>query len=370
MDGKTLLESVCFDRTSSVPLHHQLFLELQRLLTQGQMKPGTALPQVTEICRTLGISTITASRAIGELKREGLLVTRRGAGIFVAERPSPVTEIIMGQVTSAAAAPGTFLYPLVEGIKKELDDPHRRCILTYYDEQPPSVQELRDLMRSRHADSLIAFRPMLTVIHAVHILSRDYPAVIVFARPQGWPGDSVLPVPEKALRLILGNRLNAGNRRFYYLGKKVLRDKPDYAESPYQRLSMMFEAVMTGARAESKIYLQDDASAGPASAVSADSVDRLLAGRVRDLPPGTVVVADTPHVAAQALNLNPGLDLIAYTEAAYSVVQFKGRITLLYCGLDKAGETAAKLLRERLANPQTPPRTVELDAQIVNADRK
>ena len=370
MDGKALLESVFFDRTSSVPLHHQLFLELQRLLIQGRLKPGTALPQVTEICRTLGISTITASRAIGELKREGLLVTRRGAGIFVAERPSPVTEIIMGHVSSSAAGPGTFLYPLVEGIKNELDEPLRRCILTHYDEQPPSVQELRDLMRSRHADSLIAFRPTRTVINAVRILSRDYPAVIVFARPQGWSGDSVLPAPEKALRRILEKRLDAGNRRFVYLGKKVLREKLEYAESPYHRLSAMFETAMSGTRAESKVYLQDDAASGAAVASPAPSVERLLAERVGDLPPGTVVVADTPHVAAQALDRNPGLDLIAYTESAHSVEQFKGRITLLYCGLDKAGETAAKLLRERLANPQTPPRTVELDAQIVDADKK
>jgi DNA-binding LacI/PurR family transcriptional regulator len=364
METRDLLEAIVIDRSHSVPLHHQLFLEMRRLILQEKLKPGTGLPQVGEICRSLGFSTITATRAIAELKREGLVVTRRGVGIFVAEQPAPVTEVVVGFAGASAATPGDFLFPLVEGIKSEFADSRRRCVLTYFDEQAPSVDEIRDLMRSRRADSLIAFRPKPTVIQAARLLSHDFPAVIVFGRPPGWPGDSVLAMPEKALRRLLEARLKAGRRRFVYLGKTELRERQD-DQSPYQRLEAVFREVMGEAGILPETQVLKGLQGSKAEVAAAAEAARFLAGWVGGLPPGTVLVADTPHVAAQALALNPGLDPVAYTEVMLSVEQFKDRITLLYCELDKAGALAVRLLRERLANPQLPPRTEEMDAQIV-----
>jgi DNA-binding transcriptional MocR family regulator len=49
------------------------------------LPPGSALPSARELMQQLAVSPVTVSRAFAELSRQGLLVTRPGAGTFVAE---------------------------------------------------------------------------------------------------------------------------------------------------------------------------------------------------------------------------------------------------------------------------------------------
>jgi DNA-binding transcriptional MocR family regulator len=50
-------------------------------------RPGDRLPATRDLVRRLGVSPVTVSRALAELAAEGVLVTRPGAGSFVAARP-------------------------------------------------------------------------------------------------------------------------------------------------------------------------------------------------------------------------------------------------------------------------------------------
>jgi DNA-binding transcriptional MocR family regulator len=68
--------------------------------------PGSTLPSVRELVARLGVSPVTVSRALAELARQGLVVTRPGAGTFVAEptraRPRESSD---WQVVALGAAP-------------------------------------------------------------------------------------------------------------------------------------------------------------------------------------------------------------------------------------------------------------------------
>lgn len=57
--------------------------ELRRHL--ARLPAGSALPSARELMEQLSVSPVTVSRAFAELGREGLVVTRPGAGTFVAE---------------------------------------------------------------------------------------------------------------------------------------------------------------------------------------------------------------------------------------------------------------------------------------------
>lgn len=52
-------------------------------IRSGKYAPGAACPSLTQLMRKYGISRVTASRAVGELKRRGQVVSRRGQGTFV-----------------------------------------------------------------------------------------------------------------------------------------------------------------------------------------------------------------------------------------------------------------------------------------------
>lgn len=59
--------------------------QIERLILQGILRPGERLPSERELSERLGVSRPSLREAVAELQDGGLLTTRAGAGIFVAE---------------------------------------------------------------------------------------------------------------------------------------------------------------------------------------------------------------------------------------------------------------------------------------------
>ncbi|PRY58803.1 GntR family transcriptional regulator [Knoellia remsis] len=80
------LVDVSIDRTSPVPLYHQLAEQLCAAVTDGRLQPGDPFENEVALAQRLGLSRPTVRRAIQELVDKGLLVRRRGLGTTVANR--------------------------------------------------------------------------------------------------------------------------------------------------------------------------------------------------------------------------------------------------------------------------------------------
>ncbi|NNG34724.1 GntR family transcriptional regulator [Nakamurella aerolata] len=78
--------SVTIDRSSPVPLYHQLAQQLSAAISSGVLQPGDPFENETALAQRLRLSRPTVRRAIGELVDHGLLVRRRGLGTTVASR--------------------------------------------------------------------------------------------------------------------------------------------------------------------------------------------------------------------------------------------------------------------------------------------
>ncbi|HET7303559.1 MAG TPA: GntR family transcriptional regulator [Segeticoccus sp.] len=74
------------DRSSPVPLYHQLAQQLTSAIEEGRLRPGDAVENELALADRLGLSRPTVRRAIGELVGRGLLVRRRGVGTTVANQ--------------------------------------------------------------------------------------------------------------------------------------------------------------------------------------------------------------------------------------------------------------------------------------------
>jgi len=59
--------------------------KLRQEIAAGRMRPGERLPTEQQISERYGVSRPTVREAIGRLKHDGLVVTRQGAGAFIAE---------------------------------------------------------------------------------------------------------------------------------------------------------------------------------------------------------------------------------------------------------------------------------------------
>ncbi|MCV2395023.1 GntR family transcriptional regulator [Actinotalea sp. M2MS4P-6] len=85
------------DRTSPVPLYHQVAQAIQAAIDDGRLAPGELLENEISLANRLGISRPTARQALRELVDKGQLVRKRGAGTHVApariRRPVDLTSL-------------------------------------------------------------------------------------------------------------------------------------------------------------------------------------------------------------------------------------------------------------------------------------
>ncbi len=77
---------------TGVPIYQQLIDQICTGIARGQLLPNHRLPSVRELSQTLVVNPNTIARAYTELEREGILYTRPGLGVFVAEAPQPVSK--------------------------------------------------------------------------------------------------------------------------------------------------------------------------------------------------------------------------------------------------------------------------------------
>ena len=74
------------DPSRGEPLFQQLVDSVKRAVATGAMKAGDRLPSVRELADDLVINPNTIAKAFRELESEGVTVSRKGTGTFVAER--------------------------------------------------------------------------------------------------------------------------------------------------------------------------------------------------------------------------------------------------------------------------------------------
>jgi len=78
------LVASAFDHT--VPLHHQVYVQLRREIADG-LWPGSTLPGETELAARFGVSVITSRAALARLVADGWVARGRGRGTRVIVEP-------------------------------------------------------------------------------------------------------------------------------------------------------------------------------------------------------------------------------------------------------------------------------------------
>jgi len=74
------------------PIYRQLVGQIREAVARGRLKPEERLPSVRDLSRQLVINPNTVARVYTELERDGVLNTRPGLGVFVAQPKSDLTK--------------------------------------------------------------------------------------------------------------------------------------------------------------------------------------------------------------------------------------------------------------------------------------
>jgi len=76
------------DNASDRPVYLQIIDQIKRDIALGRLARQERLPTVRQLAQSLAINPNTIAKAFRQLEREGIIVTRAGAGAFVANLDS------------------------------------------------------------------------------------------------------------------------------------------------------------------------------------------------------------------------------------------------------------------------------------------
>lgn len=68
-----------------LPIYRQIVRQIADAIAGGRLEAGARLPSHRDLAEELVIAPLTVKKAYDELERDGLLVSQRGRGTFVAE---------------------------------------------------------------------------------------------------------------------------------------------------------------------------------------------------------------------------------------------------------------------------------------------
>ena len=74
-----------FEKITQEKLSHEVVRQIESLILRGILRPGERLPAERELSERLGVSRPSLREALADLQVRGLLTSRMGAGVFVAD---------------------------------------------------------------------------------------------------------------------------------------------------------------------------------------------------------------------------------------------------------------------------------------------
>jgi GntR family transcriptional regulator len=90
------------EAASRTPIYRQLVAQIREAVARGRLKPEERLPSVRDLSRQLVVNPNTVARVYTELEREGVLNTRPGLGVFVAQPMNELTRRVRKERLTAA----------------------------------------------------------------------------------------------------------------------------------------------------------------------------------------------------------------------------------------------------------------------------
>jgi GntR family transcriptional regulator len=129
---------MALDPTADRPLSSQLADVLRREIHDGTRPPGSQLPTESEFHEIYGVSRTTARAALQQLVNEGLVVTRKGYGSYVRERP-PIRRISSDRRHAVHRASGKPIFD-TQAIERG-HIPSRRMLTVGETKAPPDIAQ-------------------------------------------------------------------------------------------------------------------------------------------------------------------------------------------------------------------------------------
>lgn len=83
---------VRISQEDGTPIYQQLVRQIRLLVSTGRLAEGEQLPAVRRLAEQLLINPNTVARAYRELESAGVVISKRGSGVYVSANQSPLSR--------------------------------------------------------------------------------------------------------------------------------------------------------------------------------------------------------------------------------------------------------------------------------------
>ena len=88
------------DNASGRPVYQQIINQIKRDIALGRLDIDEKLPTVRQLATQLAINPNTIAKAYRQLEQEGIIVTKPGAGAFVANLDSNLSKAVRKKIVT------------------------------------------------------------------------------------------------------------------------------------------------------------------------------------------------------------------------------------------------------------------------------
>ncbi|NOZ62404.1 MAG: GntR family transcriptional regulator [Calditrichaeota bacterium] len=144
------------DLTDPKPLYLQIAENIRSAIRTGKLQVGQQLPSQSQMMKIYDVSSITVKKAISELVREGLVISRTGKGTFVA-RKSGFMDLskhkTIGLVLSDLTSP--FFSLIMKSIESETSENGYNLMVSNSSERRDKEENLINHFKRIGVDGLV-----------------------------------------------------------------------------------------------------------------------------------------------------------------------------------------------------------------------
>lgn len=347
--------------------HKEVFEALRREILAGKYDASMRLPSEMSLARRFGVSRPTISRATLDLKREGLIVTRKGA-------PSAITRFAQNATGALGlVVPGESYAEIFRPLDRRLE---RLADRAGWDLIRGEIKGADPKVRAREARRLayqfakervcgVFFQPIEFLKDAaraseevVSYFEKAGIAVVLLdydiAPPPERSRYDVVGIDNVAAGLAIGRHLvRTGARKIAFL------HRPNAAPTVTSRMRGVASAVLEGggpwSLKENVLFAEPENRRAVAKFLKPGMPDAFVAGN-------DVAAAALGETLAKIGHGAEGIRLVGFDDVE---VAAKLGLTTVRQPLDAIAEAALQALVSRIKSPDLPPRTILLDAELV-----
>lgn len=365
---------IAVSKDSSVPLHIQLLNDLRHRILSGEWTPGSRVPSENMLVRLLGISRSTVRLALSAAQAEGLIESVAGKGSFVCAHPSEqLNTHLIGFVIPYFRS--SFDGQLLRGAESALRARGYRILFCNSERQVAEEDRLLRLLLDDHVAGILIWPVMDDQSQRVlfDLVRRKRPVALLDRTFPKLAADAVVCDNFAGGLAATRHLIELGHRQIAFMARPHLNLFP-IAE----RLRGYRQAM-----AEAGLAPRDPLLIGATQEISTDYALRSYTNAngedIRQI--GKYLAAADRATAIFAMNDLMALQILRAAELAHvrvpqelSIVGFDdldlaGHLEVPLTTIQQdpfaLGQEAARVLLQRIADPQHAPRQIVLPTHLI-----